>query len=157
MLRAIVGAMRSKRPATLWALIVLAAIQIVGATAGGIGLVQDPINNIGMPRSVLEGSPFSDFLIPGLILLLIVGLFPIIPLVGLVLHRKWGWWFELAAGGGLIIWIIAEVILLGYLPGAGIGLQIAMGLLGIVLVTLTLLPSTRRYFGIGKAEKAVGK
>ncbi|MCL5735036.1 MAG: hypothetical protein M1274_05515 [Actinobacteria bacterium] len=149
--------MRSKRPATLWALIVLAAIQIVGATAGGIGLVQDPINNIGMPRSVLEGSPFSDFLIPGLILLLIVGLFPIIPLVGLVLHRKWGWWFELAAGGGLIIWIIAEVILLGYLPGAGIGLQIAMGLLGIVLVTLTLLPSTRRYFGIGKAEKAVGK
>ena len=146
-------AVNSRRPITLRALIVLTAIQIIGATGGGIGLVQDPINNIGMPLSMLEGSPFSDYLIPGLILLIVVGLFPIIPLVGLILRRRWGWWVELAAGAGLIIWIIAEVALLGYLPGAGIGLQIAMGLLGVVIVVLTLVSPTRRFFGIGRADQ----
>jgi hypothetical protein len=40
--------------------------------------------------------------------------------------------------------------MLGYLPGAGIGMQIAMGLLGLAIVVLTLLRPTRRYFGIGR-------
>ena len=53
-----------KRPASVWALMVLLAIQAIGATAGGIGLVQDPINNIGMSLDLLEGSPFDDYLIP---------------------------------------------------------------------------------------------
>jgi hypothetical protein len=137
------------RPGTVWALLALTAIQVIGATAGGIGLVQDPIDNIGMPLSMLEGSPFSDYLYPGLILLLLVGLFPVVPLVGLALGRKWGWWLELAAGCALIIWIIAEVAMLGYLPGMGIALQIIMGLLGVVIVLLALLRTTRRYFGVG--------
>jgi hypothetical protein len=136
------------RPGTVWALLALTAIQVIGATAGGIGLVQDPIDNIGMPLSMLEGSPFSNYLYPGLVLLLVVGLFPIVPLVGLALGRTWGWWLELAAGCGLIIWIIAEVAMLGYLPGMGIALQIIMGLLGVVIVVLALLRPTRRYFAV---------
>ena len=141
-------ASRTRRPTTLRVLMALAILQILGATAGGIGLIQDPVENIGMPLSMLEGGPFSDYLVPGTILLIVVGLFPIVPLIGLVLRREWGWWLELAAGGGLIIWIITEVALLGHLPGAGIGLQIAMGLLGVVIVIFTLLPPTRRFFGI---------
>jgi hypothetical protein len=141
----------TRRPGTVWALMVLTAIQVIGATAGGIGLVQDPIDNIGMPLSMLEGSPFSDYLYPGLVLLLVVGLFPIVPLVGLALGRRWGWWLELAAGCALIIWIIVEVAMLGYLPGMGIALQIIMGLLGVVIVVLTSLRLTRRYFAIRRA------
>jgi hypothetical protein len=144
-------AAKTRRPRTLWALMVLTAVQIIGATAGGVGLVQDPINNIGMSLSLLDGTPFKDYLIPGLILLIVVGLFPIVPLVGLVMRRRWGWWLELAAGFGLIIWIITEVALLGYLPGAGIGLQIAMGLLGVFVVVLTLVRPTRAFFGVGQA------
>ena len=143
-------AANTRRPGTLWALMVLTAVQIIGAAAGGVGLVQDPINNIGMSLSLLNGTPFHDYLIPGLILLIVVGLFPIIPLVGLIMRRRWGWWLELAAGCGLIIWIITEVALLGYLPGAGIGLQIAMGLLGVLIVFFTLVRPTRRFFGVGK-------
>jgi hypothetical protein len=140
-----------RRPATVWALTILTIIQIIGASAGGIGLVRDPVNNIGMPLSMLEGSPFNDYLYPGLILLIVVGLFPIVPLVGLIMRRTWGWWLELAAGLGLIIWIITEAVLLGYLPGMGIALQIAMGLLGIVIVVLALLRPTRQYFRIARA------
>jgi hypothetical protein len=129
---------------------VLTAIQAVGAIAGGIGLVQDPVDNIGMPLSMLEGSPFRDYLIPGLILLVAVGLLALFVWAGLLRRWKPAWWLSLASGGGLVIWIITEVALLGYLPGAGIGLQITMGILGLAIVVLTLVRPTRRYFGIGR-------
>ena len=139
----------AKRPGTAWALMVFLAIQALGATAGGIGLVQDPVNNIGMPLSMLEGSPFSDYLIPGLILLMVVGLLPVVVLYGLARRRQWGWWLAAATGAGLVIWIITEVVLLGYLPGTGIGMQIGMGLIGVIILALTLVRPTRRFFGVG--------
>jgi hypothetical protein len=132
------------------ALLILTAIQGMGAIAGGIGLVRDPIDNIGMPLSVLEGSPFKDYFIPGLILLVVVGLFALLVLAGLLRRWKPAWWLSLASGGGLVVWIITEVALLGYLPGSGIGMQIVMAILGLGIVTLTLLAPTRRYFGIGR-------
>jgi uncharacterized BrkB/YihY/UPF0761 family membrane protein len=135
-----------KRPASVWALLVVVAIQALGATAGGIGLVQDPVNNIGMPLSMLEGSPFSDYLIPGLILLVVVGLFPLCVLYGLIRRRRWAWWLALAAGAALIVWIVTEGILLGYLPGSGIGLQITMGLVGVLILLFTLVRPTRRFY-----------
>ena len=55
----------------------------------------------------------------------------------------------MAAGAGLIIWIITEVALLGYLPDVGGALQIGMGVLGLLIVVVALLRPTRRYFGVG--------
>jgi hypothetical protein len=72
-----------KRPAAVWALLGLLALQALGAIAGGIGLVEEPVENIGMPLSMLEGSPFSDYLVPGLILLVVVGLPPLVAAVGI--------------------------------------------------------------------------
>ena len=138
-----------KRPGSVRALVVFLAVQAVGAIAGGIGLVQDPVENIGMPLSMLEGSPFTDYLIPGLILLILVGVLPAVALYGVVRSRQWGWWLAVAAGAGLVIWIITEVVMLGYLPGAGLGLQIGMGLLGAIVLVLSLVRPTRRFFGIG--------
>ncbi len=132
------------------ALLILTAVQAAGAIAGGVGLVRDPIDNIGMPLSMLEGSSFKDYLIPGLILLIVVGLFSLFVFAGLLRRWKPAWWLSLASGGGLVIWIITEVALLGYLPGAGIGLQVFMAVLGLAIVTLALLVPTRRYFGIGR-------
>jgi hypothetical protein len=139
-----------RRPGTVVALLVLTAVQAVGAIGGGIGLVRDPIDNIGMPLSMLEGSPFKDYLIPGIILLVVVGIFALFVWAGLLRRWKPAWWLSLASGGGLVVWIIVEAAMLGYLPGAGIGMQIAMGLLGVAIVVLTLLRPTRRYFGIGR-------
>jgi hypothetical protein len=142
-------AARAKIPGTVKALIVLTGIQAVGAIGGGVGLVRDPVENIGLPLSLLEGTPFKDYLIPGLILLIVVGLFSLFVFAGLLRRWKPAWWLSLASGGALVIWIVAEVALLGYLPGAGIGLQIVFGLIGIAVVVLALLARTRRYFGIG--------
>ena len=140
---------KAKRPGTALALLILAAVQAAGAIGGGIGLVRDPVKNIGMSISLLEGTPFEDYLIPGLILLIVVGLFSLFVFAGLLLRSKPAWWLSLASGGGLVIWIVAEVALLGYLPGAGIGMQIGFGLIGAVIVVLALVRPTRRYFGVG--------
>jgi len=141
---------KNKRPGSVPALLILTAIQAIGAIAGGVGLVRDPINNIGMPLSMLDGSPFKDYLIPGLILLVVVGLFPLFVLAGLLRRWKPAWWLAIASGGGLVIWIIVEVALLGFVPqpGAGIGLQIAMAALGLAIVILALVRPTRRYYGV---------
>ena len=139
-----------KRPGTVRALLVLTALQAVGAIGGGVGLVHDPVKNIGLSLDLLKGTPFKDYLIPGLILLIVVGLFSLLVFVGLLLRSKAAWWLSLASGGGLVIWIIAEVALLGYLPGAGIGLQIVFGLVGAAILVLALSRQTRRYFRISR-------
>jgi hypothetical protein len=138
-----------RRPRSVRIVLGLLVLQALGAMGGGIGLVQDPVNNIGLPVSLLEGTPFSDYLFPGLILLMVVGMFPLVVLYGLLRRRAWGWWLALAAGGGLMIWIIVEGVLLGYLPGAGIGLQVVFGLVGLPVVVFALRRSTRQYFDVG--------
>lgn len=127
------------RPTTVWPLSALLGIQAMLAIAGGVGLIRDPIENVGMPLSLLEGTPFSDYLIPGLILLLVIGLPPVFAAYGVARRRRWGVWLAGVAGAALLVWISVEVILLGYLPGIGIALQIVMGLLGVVILTLAIL------------------
>ena len=141
---------KKKRPGAVLTLLILTALQAAGAIGGGVGLVRDPVSNIGMPVSLLEGTPFKDYLIPGLILLIVVGVFSLLVFVGLLLRWKAAWWLSLASGGGLVIWIIGEAALLGYLPGAGIGLQIVFGLVGVAVLVVALSRPTRRYFRIGR-------
>lgn len=136
----------SKRPPIARAVLTLVAFQAVSGIAGGIGLVRDPVANIGMPVSLLAGTPFRDYLVPGLILLVVLGIFPLFVLYGLLRRRSWAWWLALAAGLALLIWITTEAALLGYLPGAGIGLQIAYGFVGAAILGLTLTAPARRYF-----------
>jgi hypothetical protein len=130
--------------------VILTLIQAIGAIGGGIGLVRDPVKNIGLSVSLLEGTPFKDYLIPGLVLLIVVGLFSLLVFAGLIRRWKPAWWLALASGGALVIWIVTEVVLLGYLPGSGIALQIVFGLVGAAIVVLALLRPTRRYFGISR-------
>ncbi len=55
----------------------LGALQVfigLGALGGGFMLVRDPSGSaLGVPISLIEGSPFPDFLIPGIFLLVVNG------------------------------------------------------------------------------------
>lgn len=56
-----------RRPFTVTLLYILHIFLGVGALAGGGSMVIDPSGDlIHMPTSMLERSPFSDFLIPGI-------------------------------------------------------------------------------------------
>jgi len=121
----------------------LMLFQGISGLYGGITLVMDPSGDLlQMPISMLENSPFNNFLVPGLILLTILGIFPIIVLYGLWKRRLWSWTGTLAVSFTLIIWIGVQIWMVGYHPKPP--LQLAFGLLGLILLGLVMSPSVRR-------------
>lgn len=108
-------------------------------------MVSDPSGgSLGFPVSWLNGSPFTDYLIPGLVLLIVLGIVPLIVLYGLWKRQYWGWLGALLVGVALIIWIGVEILIIGYQPQPP--LQLIYGILGIIIVVLALLPGVRSFY-----------
>ena len=146
----------TRRPAAVVALIVVQLFQAVGALAGGAVLVTSPKGGIiKMPLSSLKGSPFSDFLIPGIILFVVLGVGPLVVAWALLRrprsaaleavnpfrHEYWGWTLSGVIGVGLVIWIAVEVLIvpLSFLQPFYAGV-------GLVIIALTLAPPVRAFY-----------
>jgi len=146
-----------QRPFTLYLLSFFLAFQSLGGLFGGISLVLSPSGEImKMPLSMLDGSPFNTFLVPGLILLILLGVLP--GLLVYSLFRRplwkwfgilnlykgvhWAWTYSLYFGIMLAIWILAEIIWINYDI-----LQTIFGLVGVTIIILVMLPANMRYFG----------
>ena len=85
----------------------------LGALAGGYGLVSDPSGNtLGLPMSFLEGSPFSDFLIPGLFLLVVNGFGSLIGAGFSFTRRRYAQEIAIVLGAILVSWIVIQVIII---------------------------------------------
>lgn len=133
---------RGSRPVSLYVLMAALLIQGISGIAGGYGLVDDPTGDeLGIPVTWLQGSPFNDYLVPGLILLFVLGLLPLVVAHGLWVGGRWAWPAALAVGSALIGWITIQILIIGY--QAQPPLQLSYGLLGIAIVVLALLPSVR--------------
>jgi hypothetical protein len=139
------------RPVGLYLLILALLFQGLSGVAGGIGLIADPSGgNIKIPIEWLQGSPFNDYLIPGIILFFVLGIFPLIVLYGLWMGRSWSWFTALLVGLALIVWIVVEIIIIGYQPQPP--LQLIYGILGVIILVLVFSPSVKRYFFIQTTE-----
>jgi hypothetical protein len=122
----------------------LAAVLLQGLTGagGGIALVADPSGTLlGMPLSSLAGSPFADYFLPGLVLLVVLGIFPLLVSWGLWKRQPWAWYGGAVVGIGLIIWIFVQVAIIGY--GDDPPLQAIYGVLGMMILGLTLSKPVR--------------
>jgi hypothetical protein len=134
----------TRRPAGVWILLVLLLIQGLGGLAGGLSLAIKPDGSImKMPLSYLDGSPFSDFLIPGLIPFLVLGVLPLVAAAGLWMRRKWGWYASFAVGCGLMIWILVEITIIPFS-----WLQPVFGVVGVLIFAVAVLKSVRRCYGV---------
>jgi hypothetical protein len=85
----------------------------LGAIAGGIALVMEPDGSVmGFDVVLLAGSPFPDYLVPGLIL---GGLFGVGSLlvagIGLA-HWRIAPFLAFAIGAGQMIWIVVELAII---------------------------------------------
>ena len=138
---------RRAQPKPLAVIALMAGLVVlgVGALGGGLQFILDPTGeSIGMSAELLAGSPFTDFLIPGLILFTVLGVYPLFVCYGLYKRRQWAWPAALSVGVALIIWIVVQGAVIGF----GHWLQWLYLLFGIVIVLLVLLPSVRQTFGI---------
>jgi len=130
---------------SLYLLMGLILFQGISGLFGGLTLVIDPSGELlQMPFSMLEGSPFDTFLIPGFILFTILGIFPMIVFYGLWKRTNWAWTGTLIVSAALIIWIGVEILMVGYHSKPP--LQLIYGLLGLILLGLVMMPSIRNQF-----------
>ncbi len=93
--------------------ILLSVLQMfVGITAilGGFGLVSDP-SGAGMevPLTLLENSLFTNYLIPGIVLLIVIGVGNVLAgIVTFLRHRHFGK-IAVFLGGFLVLYILIEI------------------------------------------------
>lgn len=91
----------------------LVALQVfigLGGVAGGFGLVTEPNGaNLGFFVEWLSTSPFSDYLIPGFILLVVIGVGSLAGGVLSILRYRHAGEIAAALGALLMIWIAAQV------------------------------------------------
>lgn len=131
----------------------------LGAIVGGLMLIIDPSGKmLNMPVSLLERSRFSDFLIPGMILLVVLGVLPVIICITLLrrVHwtlveklnlypkRYWAWTFSLYTSYALLIWIIVQV----YIIQAVSLIHLFYFAWGLGIQMVTLLPDIQRRYSI---------
>jgi hypothetical protein len=143
-------------PMAMWLLICLQLLLGLGALGGGGVMLAAPDGSlIQMPLSMLENSPFSNFLIPGVILFSLLGIYPVAVAYCLlkqpawrlpealnpVKHLHWSWAASLAAGIILLIWISTQVLLIQSI----VFVHILYFVWGWVLILLTLNPTVRQH------------
>ncbi|NGP89726.1 hypothetical protein [Fodinibius halophilus] len=122
---------------SLYILMFLVFFQAVSGLYGGGALVWDPSGaTLQMPLNLLESSPFSDYSIPGAILLTVLGIYPTIVLYGLIKRYPWGSYGALLLSGALIIWIGVEILMIGYHPNPP--LQLIYGSVGIAMLLFSI-------------------
>jgi hypothetical protein len=114
-----------------------AFIGIGAVISGGMLFLAPDGSLMRMPLELLIGSPFKNFLIPGLILFLFIGILPLITAVLSFLRHRWAGYASGVSSLGLIIWIFTEVSMIG----GGHWLQnlyFALGILGLSLAFLQI-------------------
>lgn len=96
-----------------WPLAALCLLVGLTALGGGIALVAAPDGSlVHMPVSELAHSPFSSFLVPGLLLLLVIGVGSTVAGALVARRASSANLAVLAAGTALLVWISTEMVML---------------------------------------------
>jgi hypothetical protein len=108
-----------------------------GAVGGGLALMAGPNGEIlPIPVSALSGSPFANYFVPGAILFTILGIGPLGAAVLAWRRHPVAPLLTVAVGGALLVWLIVEIVIVGYsndppLQACYLGLAVAISLVGV--------------------------
>lgn len=152
---------KKRRPISFYLLVFLMIFLALGGLYGGLGLVIKPDGSIlQMSITFLEGTPFDNYLFPGLILLFLMGIFPsflIYPLfakpdwkwagfLNIYKNMHWSWTYSLYTGIILVFWMDFQLMIIGY----GAAIQTVFSFYGIILIIVSLLPSLKKYYNLNE-------
>ena len=133
--------------ATRTTLLVVEAFVAVTAFAGGLALmvgalIPDLSTVITPPAEYLEGSPFSSYLVPGLVLALVLGGVNVIAFLLLLRRRPSALFAAATAGYAGLIWIFVQMMVIPFSVLQAVYFMAGAVELGLVMLLLGLLPIT---------------
>jgi hypothetical protein len=112
----------------------------VTAAAGGLGLLTGILSP---PVGMLAGSPFTTYLVPGLVLLVCVGGLAATAAILVVMRHRLAWAASMMAAGMILAFEIVEIAIIGSPAGVARVLQalyIGVGIAIIVAARRRLAP-----------------
>jgi len=145
-----------KRPAILWLLVFLLMFLALGGLYGGISMLVDPTGKALQMDEVLPLLRVPNYVLPGLFLLFVMGLFPILLTYGLIKQPVWSWADSLSTWSGhywawtgsvgvgvvLVLWLAVQAILIGFQWP----IQYITLVNGVLIILVAIIPSVQKYF-----------
>ena len=134
-------------------LIILIGFIGISACFSGPLLVIDPSGKrLQFPEGTLDNTPFNDFLVPGILLTLVIGLYPLLVMLWLLfpnsVHLRVKstlqprWYAAMGVGIAITIFITIQLIIIP----ARMFLQDVYLIAGLLICTICLLPAVRKYY-----------
>src|SRR5947209_17375814 len=122
--------------------IALAVIEVLiglGAIGGGVAMLAGAFDQ-WLPLIWLQGTPFSDYTIPGLVLLIVVGGGMLLAAATQFIQREWAVLFSMGMGLVMLGWIAVEVAVIdryaeAVVPSTVVQ-QVLFPVLGLVMIGL---------------------
>lgn len=84
----------------------------IGAVGGGLAGILNPQAPLGMPLELLQSSPFDNYLIPGLILFVIIGLGNLFSAYTFRLKSRYQGYISSVFSWALVIFIVVQCLML---------------------------------------------
>jgi hypothetical protein len=145
-----------KRPAALWILVFWMLLLALGGLYGGISMLIDPSGNLLQMAEVLPLLHVPDYVLPGLFLLVGMGLAPLFLIYALIARPGWPWLERLFRGAKshwawiatlllvavLAAWLTLEAIMIGFIWP----IQYVTAFIGLMILLFALLPPVRKFY-----------
>lgn len=99
---------------SLWRWVAIAFLLLTGinaVVAGALFIVQPDGSAMGMSREYLQYSPFSSYLLPGIVLFTVNGILNLIAALMLLRKKKRAALFTMLQGVLLVGWIVVQVLM----------------------------------------------
>jgi len=144
------------RPVTIWPLLLLLLFLGIGGLYGGVAMLVDPSGGLLRLSEVLPLLPVTSFILPGLFLLIVMGLIPMLLIYGLLARPSWNWFTCLSDWSRhhwswtgvvalclvLAIWLTIQ----GFLIGFKWGIQYITAITGGLILLFAFIPNLRKYY-----------
>lgn len=142
---------RPRFPGSVKGLAIALGLLAIGALQGGLAMVMDPNQPLGMTLDVLSDAPVDNFFLPGLFLLGLAGA-SMVTLVGILfswdwrwarrletsIGSRWPWPAALAIGVVLLAFELLELVMIPFHPILHpILITLAAAIIGLGLTTPT--------------------